>query len=168
MTEIWLSVLTVVVLLLLLRMVNKNGGSRPSEGKREQEKLHELIAEFEQENKELTRSITQMKRMIDLELNGMKQELVSLQKRMEELAGAHTDVMKRMAEREHTEGEALYGKNPSAHPLPYFLKDEYRDIPRLYAQGLDLPDIARKLGIGNGEVEMVIQLLKKQGMLSIK
>lgn len=168
MTEIWLSALTIVVLLLVLRTVNKNDNRPSSQEKKMEETLHELMADFEQENKELTRTISQIKRMVDLELTGMKEELVALRKQTEELAHKQAEVMKRMTEREHARGETLRGKVPSIPPLPSFLKDEYKEIPELYAQGMPVSDIARKLGIGNGEVEMVIQLLKKQGLPSAK
>ncbi|WP_286883714.1 DUF6115 domain-containing protein [Aneurinibacillus sp. UBA3580] len=165
MIEIWLSALTVIVLLLLLRFL-KGNGERTTQGAAAEEKLHTLITEFEQENKELVRSIAQVKRITDMELAGVKEELASLRQKVSELEKQNEELAQKVTAAQHVAGDLLHEKAASSLLFPHFLKDDYKDIPRLYSGGMSPHDIARKLGIGDGEVEMVIQMLKKQGFLA--
>jgi septal ring factor EnvC (AmiA/AmiB activator) len=164
MIEIWLSVLTIIILLLLLSFL-KRKSEQAMQGTTE-ENLHELIAEFEQENKELVRSIAQIKRMVDIELAGVKEEVTTLREKLSVIQKQNNELAQTIAELRQSTNTASQSNSINTSALPSFLKDDYRDIPELFAQGMSSHEIARKLGIGDGEVEMVIQMLKKQGFLS--
>jgi TolA-binding protein len=159
MVEIWLSALTVITLLLALRLVKKeNAQHEPGDGN-----LQAFIAEFEQENKEWMRSMAQMKRMVDIELAGVKEELSSLQEKVAMLQ-QQVKLQQQLVQSQPVNIESqTFSSSPSS--LPIFLKEDYQDIPALYLKGMSSHEIARKLGIGDGEVEMVVQMLKKQGFL---
>lgn len=162
MTTVWLISLTVGVLLLALRMLQIS--RRTSESDTE-EALSTVLQEFEQENKQLLRSITQLKRANDIELVGVKAELAAVREQMGALQAEHDRLIQKLVDQPaHTQGQTDR-LTPSLQPMVY-LKEDYREIPTLYAEGISPHDIARKLGIGDGEVEMVIQMLKKQGYFS--
>ncbi|AMA72695.1 MULTISPECIES: DUF6115 domain-containing protein [Aneurinibacillus] len=166
MVEIWLSGLTVVMLLIVLRLLKNSGGG--SQNTADEERLQTLITEFDQENKELVRSIAQLKRTTDLELTGVKEELKTLQEQVKALTRQNEQLRQSLSSLQyhHQAGLSSGVMFSGSTSIPVFLKDDYKDIPDLYVQGMSSHDIARKLGIGNGEVEMVLQMLKKQGFLS--
>ncbi|WP_027414631.1 DUF6115 domain-containing protein [Aneurinibacillus terranovensis] len=154
--EIWLVLLTAVVLFLLIRTVRRPlSADNPA--------LHDEMAaffdEFEHENKEMMQSISQMKRSLDQKIDGQASELAALRR---EMGSLYTRC-------EHLQQLAAGWQQgpPEQKPAPaqvkpaFFLRDDYKDIPPLFYKGYSTQEIARKLGIGNGEVEMVVQMLKK-------
>ncbi|GED13136.1 DUF6115 domain-containing protein [Aneurinibacillus migulanus] len=167
MTDIWLSALTIIVLLLALRLLKSGNGKQIEQEESAEGKFHTLITEFERENSELVRSIAQVKRMTDTQLTGVKEELASLQRQVGELMRQKEELLENIEQLQSSIGEFSKTTTTSTvAPLPQFLKDEYKDIPQLYAQGMSSLEIARKLGMGDGEVKIVIQMLKKQGFLA--
>ncbi|WCN39119.1 DUF6115 domain-containing protein [Aneurinibacillus uraniidurans] len=163
MTTVWLAGLTVGLLLLALWMLQT--GRRTTEGSTMEETLATVMQEFDQENKELLRSITQLKRTHDSEMTGIKAELASLREQVHMLQEQKDELMQKLANPiPHAPGQADR-LSPSVQPMLY-LKEDYREVPALYADGMSPHEIARKLGIGDGEVAMVIQMLKKQGFFS--
>lgn len=166
MTDIWLSALTIIVLLLALRLLKSGNGKQMEQEESAEGKFHTLITEFERENSELVRSIAQVKRMTDTQLTGVKEELASLQQQVGELMRQKEELLENIGQLQSSIGEFSKTTTSSVAPLPQFLKDEYKDIPQLYAQGMSSLEIARKLGMGDGEVKIVIQMLKKQGFLA--
>ncbi|BAU27699.1 hypothetical protein DFP93_10254 [Aneurinibacillus soli] len=163
MTTVWLAGLTVGLLLLALWMIQV--GRRTVEGNTAEEALATVMQEFDQENKELLRSITQLKRAHDIEMTGMKAELASVLEKIHMLQGQQEELIQKLANQPaHVTGQADR-LMPSAQPMLY-LKEDYREVPALYEEGMSPHEIARKLGIGDGEVAMVIQMLKKQGFFS--
>lgn len=166
MTDIWLSALTIIVLLLALRLLKSGNGKQMEQEESAEGKFHTLITEFERENSELVRSIAQVKRMTDTQLTGVKEELASLQQQVGELMRQKEELLENIGQLQSSIGEISKTTTSSVASLPQFLKDEYKDIPQLYAQGMSSLEIARKLGMGDGEVKIVIQMLKKQGFLA--
>lgn len=164
-TDIWLSALTIIVLLLVLRLLKNSNGKRTEQEEGAEDKFHTLMTAFERENSELVRSISQVKRMTDMELTGVKEELASLRQQVGDLMQQKEELMENIVQLQGSVGEFSKPKTSSGAFLSHFLKDEYKDIPQLYAQGMSSLEIARKLGVGDGEVKMVIQMLKKQGLL---
>lgn len=164
-TDIWLSALTIIVLLLALRLLKHSNGKRTEQEEGAEDKFHTLMTAFERENNELVRSISQVKRMTDMELAGVKEELASLRQQVGDLMRQKEELMENIVQLQGSVGEFSKAKTSSSASLSHFLKDEYKDIPELYAQGMSSLEIARKLGVGDGEVKMVIQMLKKQGFL---
>ncbi|MED4726796.1 hypothetical protein P9597_01315 [Aneurinibacillus migulanus] len=168
MTDIWLSALTIIVLLLALRLLKSGNGKQIEQEESAEGKFHTLITEFERENSELVRSIAQVKRMTDTQLTGVKEELASLQQQVRELMRQKEELLENIEQLQSSIGEfsKTTTTTSTVAALPQFLKDEYKDIPQLYAQGMSSLEIARKLGMGDGEVKIVIEMLKKQGFLA--
>lgn len=163
MTTVWLASLTVGVLLLALFILQVS--RRKYESNTTEEALSTVLQEFDQENKQLVRSITQLKRAHDIELTGIKAELATVREQLNALLEEHSQLVQKLADQPGSVVGQADRLVPSLQPMLY-LKEDYREIPALYAEGISPHDIARKLGIGDGEVEMVIQMLKKQGFFS--
>jgi DNA-binding NarL/FixJ family response regulator len=159
MIEIWLSLLTVALFVVYSQANKKRPPSEDTNTHVEQ--LTALIDEFEKENKELVQSVARIKRATDFELEGMKAELSAAREQIAHLTKQYGQLQTLIGETVHNRLQGD-GRNEPASQNFLFLKDEYREIPAMYAQGHTSQDIARKLGIGNGEVEMVIQMIKRQ------
>lgn len=130
-----------------------------------EEAIATVMQEFDQENKELLRSITQLKRAHDIEMTGVKAELTSVREQVHMLLEQQEELMQKLSNPLTHAPSQADRITSSVQPMLY-LKEDYREVPALYADGMSPHEIARKLGIGDGEVAMVIQMLKKQGFFS--
>jgi septal ring factor EnvC (AmiA/AmiB activator) len=154
----WLGIVTILLVLLFSRSLRKQP---PGTDSSLQEEMETFFQEFERENKEMLEVIARFKQNMTAQLHRQTADINSLQEQVTALNKQCEEIRAIM---EHGKGQALEAvQNTEVHQqqaLP-FLREDYKDIPSLYQTGLAIPDIARKLGIGSGEVEMVVQMLRK-------
>ncbi|WJH33286.1 hypothetical protein N6H14_24725 [Paenibacillus sp. CC-CFT747] len=165
-----------IVLLGLLLLVVSRFAPKPSEPsasllKDMEETMGSFAAELEEENRELLETIAVMnkeqeKRMARLEAridqlekhsHALSQELKSV--RLKAQSSPPPAAMPVKAE-ERVREEPL----PSSQPEPPAtdLKSRYGELFGFYAEGKSVEQIAKKLGMNKGEVQLILQLAKQE------
>lgn len=147
-----------IVIAALLWMRKPRFSSQPqemqSEGRREQASIEEavqrFVSEIKQENQRVIDRFQQKNTRQMQELNELKQRVQQLEQQL-------ANVTQRMAEL--SDGSM---KQPAAEPLgaedALRLRNRYKRVFELHGEGLNSEEIAKRLGAGRGEVELILAL----------
>lgn len=87
----------------------------------------------------------------------LQQEIDKLSQQLIELQKSHL-VLKKNVEQSQTLNQASANQLPEISQDVLALKDRYQRVFELVQQGLTTPEIAKKLGAGHGEIELILTL----------
>ncbi|WCK52869.1 hypothetical protein PP175_15720 [Aneurinibacillus sp. Ricciae_BoGa-3] len=155
--QIWLGIVTILLVVLFMWILRRQA---PNADSVLQDEMESFFAEFERENNEMLEAIARFKQNMTMQLNGQAADLNSLR---EQVTALHSqcEELRSLMEGKEPLPEMVEDRETHQPSALSFLRDDYKEIPPLYHSGFSVPDIARKLGLGSGEVEMVVQMLKK-------
>lgn len=167
----------------------RGDSAKPGQGGHEEVEatLEQYMAEIEKENNELIALVSQMKQDFAAKQLSQQEQLVELRQRLNEVELASRENRVKLGEMELNvntvpaklaEGnledafsEAAPGleimeetaseEEPQESHLPT-VRERYAELFELYAQGKSLDMIAKAVGIQRGEVQLILQLAKKE------
>ncbi|OAJ75384.1 hypothetical protein AYJ08_04460 [Brevibacillus sp. SKDU10] len=125
--------------------------------KRENEELAEnLHANIEQIRKSQQELFASAKQYAQDNLS-LQQEMEKLHLQFSELQQSHA-LIKKGVEQSQMLSQASADQQPEISQDVLALKDRYQRVFELVQQGLTTPEIAKKLGAGHGEIELILTL----------
>ncbi|QDX94970.1 hypothetical protein EEL32_11100 [Brevibacillus laterosporus] len=89
--------------------------------------------------------------------HNMQQEIDKLSQQLLELQKSHL-ILKKSVEQSQTLNQNSANQLPEISQDVLALKDRYQRVFELVQQGLTTPEIAKKLGAGHGEIELILTL----------
>ncbi|MBC8079419.1 MAG: hypothetical protein H7X86_03685 [Gorillibacterium sp.] len=188
MNEPWVVVVIAGIICVIASWLVKEPKHSLNMTKEIEEAFDLVAANLEEENRELIRSITQMRNEFERRNENLEIRTISLEKRMDDLSTELRNVLMLQLQKETEKG---YGNSVSTVQqntldrdstkvppqaaivnLPdetesiversVGLKNRYSELFQLYRQGKSIEQIAKKLGINKGETALIIQLAKQE------
>ncbi|MED1789816.1 hypothetical protein P4V47_20425 [Brevibacillus laterosporus] len=117
------------------------------------ENLHAKIEQVRKSQQEVVASTTQYEqknRSLQLEIEKLHHQFMELEK-------SHA-LLKKGVEQSQMLSQASVNQQPDISQDVLALKDRYQRVFELVQQGLTTPEIAKKLGAGHGEIELILTL----------
>ncbi|MCL6459912.1 MAG: hypothetical protein K6T85_18105 [Gorillibacterium sp.] len=185
MTDPWVVVVIMGIICIVASWMIKEPKHAFSMTKEIEEALDLVAVNMEEENRELIRSITQMKSEFERRNENSEKRVLGLEKRIDDLSAELRNVlmlqlqkatekkssMTPILQQQHNEMSSFPGASQAAALLPNTerieeqpegLKLRYPELFQLYQQGKSIEQIAKKLGINKGETALIIQLAKQE------
>lgn len=120
--------------------------------------LEHFSLELEESNEQLMQTVSAFKRDLEAGMNRLDGRIEALEKQLETLRDpflrpvpAPVDAQEQMQ---------LQDDAPQEAELP--ISSRYPELLELYMKGETISSIAKKLGMNNGEVQLIIQLAKQE------
>ncbi|MCF6093808.1 DUF2802 domain-containing protein [Microaerobacter geothermalis] len=111
--------------------------------------LEQFVEEIKQENERLIKAISGIRQKNDLEIKKIQNEVHGIKKEIITL-------------RKGTESEKYTKQRLFSDQLK--LLERYEQIFQLKQMGLNSDEIAKRTGMGNGEISLILQLAKQEGL----
>ncbi|MBC8080500.1 MAG: hypothetical protein H7X86_09155, partial [Gorillibacterium sp.] len=144
-----------------------------------EEALDLVAVNMEEENRELIRSIAQIKHEFERRNENSEKRILVLEKRIDDQSAELRNVlmldlqkeierslnsMGSVLQQHRTNTDAILGSEDTEYleVNPQGLKLRYHELFLLYQQGKSIEQIAKKLGINKGETALIIQLAKQE------
>jgi len=121
--------------------------------------LDQFAQELEEENNVLMTSIVSLKRDLEADLNKLSGRIEAIEKQTVQIPSSmlvhSTEITNKL------EPEINIEETPEIELEPN-IKSRYSDLFALYSQGKSIEYIAKKSGMNNGEVQLIIQLARQE------
>ncbi|GIO29973.1 MULTISPECIES: hypothetical protein [Paenibacillus] len=178
----------VYALMLPKRQVNKTA-DKEQMVREVEATLEQYMADIERENEELVELIGQMKQDMTSRQLAQQEQLAEMRQRLVQLEQQHTQAETRLSEVEQgnrlaasasalgTQQETAAAAQESGQSAANdtetgqeeakqpSIRDRYPELFELHAQGKSMEAIAKFTGLQKGEVQLILQLAKREGSL---
>lgn len=133
--------------------------------------LDQFAYELEQDNQELIAKVTQLKREFEAEINKLNGRLETLENLNISTLSTHAPRIDSLPTPALSVEEAPASQEVE-QPLPKTdenaIKHRYEQLFGLYEKGKSIEQIAKKLGMNKGEVQLIIQLAKQEEQFRVE
>lgn len=181
---IWLYTIGAGMFILFIAWLIPSNKPKPEQVNEMQtvmDSLEHFVGEMEKDNQELLDMVKQIKRDQDNQISKLHDRVDYLERQTHDLsqklieATIHTypviDVSSKPAVNRRRKKVVMEDALPSPSPVvsehepTQNLKERYQQVFQLYSQGKSIDQIARKLEMNKGEVQLIIQLSQQEAQI---
>ncbi|WP_139488959.1 DUF6115 domain-containing protein [Brevibacillus dissolubilis] len=122
--------------------------------------LKRFVKQVKQENEQVMTSVRHDQERLQSELSQMHTRVAALEEELSRVSGKLTSLSTVPAQPQHTtpNQEPTADERVHNHADTLLLKERYRRVFELKKEGLDIAEIAKRLGAGRGEIELIFSL----------
>lgn len=161
--ELYIALLGITLILYMLTRTQEKEGGNGEGVALSVEKWEKFRKEWMEENKRIMTILRQIQDKRREEVNRLEQRLVELEKRIQAIEGREEEQPRKETLPEKPGLETPPKAAVKEKPFRPHLSERYRQVYDCHDQGLTPAQIAKKLGMGVGEVQLVLDLRRKGG-----